>query len=225
MTAKLNSVPSARRRPLPWIAPAVSHALTPATWRALAQAGAKRALAPLAVASIALAAAADAREPTVPMAQMRPAQYAGVILLPGGDGAAVALRVGDGDAERIVPIFIGPVEAAAIARFEHGIKPPRPMTHELLGDVIAASGATLLRLVIDDLRDGVFHATLELRVGGADASVWVDARPSDGLALAVGRGVPILLGPRVVIDAGHDPKDPTPPPPPRAPGHPPGRAI
>lgn len=218
MTARLNPVasarPSARRRPLPWIAPAA--------WRALAQAAARRALAPLAVASIALTAAADAREPTVPMAQMRPAQYAGVILLPGGDGAAVALRVGDGDAERIVPIFIGPVEAAAIARFEHGIKPPRPLTHELLGDIIAASGATLLRLVIDDLRDGVFHATLELRVGGADASVWVDARPSDGLALAVGRGVPILLGPRV-IDAGQDPKAPAPPP--RAPGHPPGRAI
>lgn len=163
-------------------------------------------------AALALCAApaASAREPSVPLAQLQPAEYAGVILMPGGDGAAVALRIRKGDAERIVPIFIGPVEAAAIARVEHGIKPPRPLTHELLGNILAATGATLLRLVIDDLRDGVFHATLELRVGNAPASVWVDARPSDGLALAVGRNVPILLGPRVV-KAAHDPKAPAPP--------------
>ena len=163
-----------------------------------------------AAAWVAAPPAAEARKPSVPMAELQPAQYAGVMLLPGGDSAAVALRIGSGDAERIVPIFIGPVEAAAIARVERGIKPPRPLTHELLGDILAATGARLQRVVIDDLRDGVFHATLELRVGSAAASVWVDARPSDGLALAVGRDVPILLGPRV-IDASHDPNAPAPP--------------
>ena len=163
---------------------------------------------------------ADAREPSVPLAQLQPARFAGVIALPGGDGAAVALRVGDGEAERIVPIFIGPVEAAAIARAERGVRPPRPLTHELLADVLAATGARLQRVVIDDLRDGTFHATLELRVGGARRSVWVDARPSDGLALAIGREVPILLGPRV-IDAALDPNAPPLP----APVLPPGRTI
>ncbi len=110
------------------------------------------------------------------------------MLLPGGDSAAVALRIpppadpraeapGNGSAgECIVPIFIGPVEAAAIARVERGIKTPRPLTHELLGDILAATGVTMLRVAIDDLRDGVFHATLELRLGGTATSVW--ATPS-----------------------------------------------
>ncbi len=162
-----------------------------------------------------------AREPGVPLAQLQPARFGGVIALPGGQGAAVALRVVHGGAERIVPIFIGPVEAAAIARAERGIQPVRPLTHELLTQVLAATGASLRRIVIDDLREGVFYATLELRIGGAPASVWVDARPSDALALAVGRDVPILLGPRVV-DAGADPNAPPPAPVPRG-G--PGRTI
>jgi bifunctional DNase/RNase len=162
---------------------------------------------------------AHAREPNVPLAQLQPARFAGVVALPGGQGAAVALRVVDGGAERVVPIFIGPVEAAAIARAERGVQPPRPLTHELLSQVLAATGASLRRVVIDDLRDGVYYATLELRVGSPPASVWVDARPSDALALAVARGVPILLGPRVV-DAAVDPNAPLPAPPPGArPGH------
>jgi bifunctional DNase/RNase len=156
---------------------------------------------------------AGAREPSVPLSQLQPARFVGVIALPDGDGAAVALRVGQGEAERIVPIFVGMVEAAAIARAEQGIEPPRPLTHELLTDVLVATGANLLRVVIDDLRDGVFHATLEFSVGNRPGSVWVDARPSDGLALAVGRAVPILLGPRV-IEAAIDPQAPVAPVPP-----------
>ncbi len=167
------------------------------------------AFAAAAVALSAAAPAAFAREPAVPLAQLQPARYAGVVMLPGGDSAAVALRVGPVDAERVVAIFIGPVEAAAIARVERGIKPPRPLTHELLGSVLAATGAKLQRVVIDHLRDGVFLATIELQVGGAPSSVWVDARPSDALALAVGRDVPILLGPSV-IEAARDPNAPPP---------------
>jgi len=163
--------------------------------------------------------AVHAREPGVPLAQLQPARFAGVIALPGGAGAAVALRVVQDGAERVVPIFIGPVEAAAIARAERGVQPPRPLTHELLAQVLAATGASLRRVVIDDLRDGVFYATLELRIGAAPASVWVDARPSDALALAVGRDVPILLGPRVV-GAAADPNAPPPAPPPG-----PGRTV
>lgn len=164
---------------------------------------------------------AQAREPSVPLAQLQPARFAGVIALPGGQGAAVALRLVEGGAERVVPIFIGPVEAAAIARAERGIQSQRPLTHELLTQVLAATGASLRRIVIDDLRDGVFYATLELRIGAAPASVWVDARPSDALALAVGRDVPILLGPRVVGAAA----DPNAPPPAPRPGARPGHTV
>jgi bifunctional DNase/RNase len=180
------------------------------------------ALLALSAAVLALSAA-HAREPGVPLAQLQPARFAGVIALPGGQGAAVALRVADGGAERVVPIFIGPVEAAAIARAERGVQPPRPLTHELLTQVLAATGASLRRIVIDDLRDGVYYATLELRLAGAPASIWVDARPSDALALAVGREVPILLGPRVV-DAAVDPNAPAPPPGAR-PGARPGHTV
>ncbi len=166
-----------------------------------------------AIVSAALcAAAAHGREPTVPASDLQPAEYVGVALLPGGDGAAVALRVGSGDAQRVVPIFIGPVEAAAIARVERGLRPPRPLTHELLADVMSASGLSLRRVVIDDLREGVFHATLELRLADAEVSIWVDARPSDSLALALAQNAPILLGPRVIESAPDwEGEEPTPP--------------
>lgn len=145
-----------------------------------------------------LAATADAREPVVAADDLVPAQYVGVARVPGGDGAAVALSVDEG--ATVVPIFIGLVEAAAIVRAERGLRPPRPMTHELLTDLLTAAGGTLVQVVIDDLREGVYYATVQLRVHGARL-VWVDARPSDALALALRHAVPIRLGPAVVASA------------------------
>jgi bifunctional DNase/RNase len=145
-----------------------------------------------------LAAAVDAREPAVAAADLVLAQYVGVARVPGGDGAAVALSVDDGTT--VVPIFIGLVEAAAIVRAERGLRPPRPMTHELLTDLMTASGGALVQVVIDDLREGVYYATVQLRVHGTRL-VWVDARPSDALALALRHTVPIRLGPAVVASA------------------------
>lgn len=168
----------------------------------VSSAGSRLALAVIPfVVVLAWSQSATAREPTVPISQLQQAEYVGVALLPGGDGAAVALSVGKDDERRVVPIFIGPMEAAAIARVERGLRPPRPLTHELLGDIMSASGLNLRRIVIDDLRDGVFHATLEIRANGADESIWVDARPSDSLALALAQDAPILLGPSVVESA------------------------
>jgi bifunctional DNase/RNase len=147
---------------------------------------------------LAMTASAAAREPTVGDAELVLARYVGVAQVPGGAGAAVALSVEDG--ETVVPIFIGLVEAAAIARAERGVRPPRPLTHELLTDLLAASGGTLVQVVIDDLRDGIYYASVQLRVSG-DRLVWVDARPSDALALAVRHTVPIRLGPTVIASA------------------------
>lgn len=153
-------------------------------------------LAIVAVAGcLAPAGGAAAREPSVAPDQLLPAHFLGVVRLRDTDGGAVALRVGQGAAQRTVPIFIGPVEAAAIGRLQRGERPHRPLTHELLSDLFPATGLELRRVVIDDLRDGIFYATLEVAAGAA--TVWVDARPSDGIALALARGAPLFVGPRV----------------------------
>lgn len=135
------------------------------------------------------------RELATDMESMQVAELAGFAALPDGSGAAVGLRVRGTD--RVVPIFIGVVEAAAIARAEQRVRPPRPLTHELLGDLLAAADVSVLRLVIDDLRDGVYHAAIEVR-DARGRQHWVDTRPSDGLVLAVRHGIPILLAPSVV---------------------------
>lgn len=152
-----------------------------------------------------LAGSVAAREPSVPVGDLMLAQYVGVARMPGGEGAAVALSVDDG--QTVVPIFIGLVEAAAIVRAERGIRPPRPLTHELLTDLVTAAGGVVLQVVIDDLHEGVYYASVQLRVQ-EKRLVWVDARPSDAVALALRHRVPIRLGPAVVASApdpdGHD---------------------
>lgn len=146
---------------------------------------------------------AAARPPVVAVGDLVPARFDALALLPGGEGAAVALAVQDGersDHERVVAIFIGPVEAAAIARARAGQRPARPLTHELLVDVVLAAGLRARRLVIDELRGSVYLATIEF----ADAdgqSLWIDARPSDGLVLALRLDLPIHLGPTVLASA------------------------
>ena len=76
---------------------------------------------------------------------------------------------------------MGPVEANAIALQIENVAPPRPMTHDLLRNVLAELGATLARVIIADLRDSTFYAYLELHRGGE--VLFVDARPSDAIAL------------------------------------------
>lgn len=98
--------------------------------------------------------------------------------------------------QRVVPIVIGIVEAAAIERRLLGHVPPRPQTHELLESVLTALGASLERIVISDLRQdhiggGTFYARLILRQG--EQLVEVDARPSDAVALGCARNVPIFV--------------------------------
>lgn len=99
--------------------------------------------------------------------------------------------------ERYLPIWIGSVEAAAIAFAQQGVQPPRPMTHDLLKDVIEGLGATLTAVRITELRDSIFYATLVFADGRE-----VSARPSDGVALAVRAQTPIYATEEVLADAG-----------------------
>jgi len=103
----------------------------------------------------------------------------------------------DPAAELLVPILIGPTEATAIASAQMGIVPPRPMTHDLLRDVLTAVGVELVRVEITELTDGVFHAELVLATGTR-----VDSRASDAIALAVRTRCPVLCSAEVVAIAG-----------------------
>jgi hypothetical protein len=99
--------------------------------------------------------------------------------------------------ERYLPIWIGAVEATAIAFAQQGVVPPRPLTHDLLKDVIGALGSQLTAVHITELRDGVFFAELLFANG-----VRVSARPSDAIALAVRTDVTVYADDAVLDEAG-----------------------
>ena len=92
---------------------------------------------------------------------------------------------------RVLPIFIGAPEATAIAYALQGVKAPRPMSHDLLGNVIIALGAQLFAAGITELRDNTFYANLRLLRDHEEINV--SARPSDAVALALRVGAPILV--------------------------------
>jgi bifunctional DNase/RNase len=99
--------------------------------------------------------------------------------------------------DRYLPIWIGAPEAAAIAFAQQGVKPPRPLTHDLLKDVLEALGASLRAVNITDLRDGIFYADLVFAGGPT-----VSARPSDAIALAIRTGTAIFAADAVLEEAG-----------------------
>lgn len=109
----------------------------------------------------------------------------------------VLLREADGD--RFLPIWIGGVEAQAIAFALQGMTTPRPLTHDLMKDMLDGLGAEVTRLVISELRDGTFYADLTLGVNGRESTV--SARPSDAIALAVRIGTPIFAAEEVLDEA------------------------
>jgi bifunctional DNase/RNase len=107
--------------------------------------------------------------------------------------------------ERVLPIYIGPEEAKAIAVALEGMVMPRPMTHDLLRDVLGAMGATLTRVTVTELRDRTFYAELELRQDGR--TFRVSSRPSDAIALAVRVDAPIYAAEDVLDEAAAPPAD------------------
>lgn len=107
---------------------------------------------------------------------------------PGGGGYALILKEIGG--ERRLPIIIGSFEAQHIALELEGIKPPRPLTHDLIKNVIEQLGFSISYVYINDLRDGTFFAKIKLDVGSVEE---VDSRPSDAIALALKFAVPIYV--------------------------------
>jgi bifunctional DNase/RNase len=105
----------------------------------------------------------------------------------------VLLRERDGD--RYLPIWVGAVEATAIAYAQQGIVPPRPLTHDLMTDIIGALGGRVTEVRITALEDGVFYAVVTFADGTE-----VGARPSDAIALALRTRAPIR-GAEAVLDA------------------------
>jgi bifunctional DNase/RNase len=94
------------------------------------------------------------------------------------------------DGERVLPIWIGPAEASAIAMEMQGVKAQRPMTHDLLKHVILGLGGELRRVTITNVRDNTYFA--ELLIRRDEQVVQVDARPSDSIALALRLHAPIF---------------------------------
>jgi bifunctional DNase/RNase len=117
-----------------------------------------------------------------------------VIITELGDQQVIFLREVDG--ERSFPIMIGTSEAIAIDRRLKEIKAPRPMTHDLLADVIEKLGARIKKIVISELRNHTFIAKLHLI--SASGTIEIDSRPSDAIAVGVGFNAPIYVAEAVI---------------------------
>ena len=107
--------------------------------------------------------------------------------------------------ERYLPIWIGAVEATAIAFALQGIETPRPMTHDLLRDILSETDVSVDRILISELVDSTFYATI--RMGHDGKAVDVSSRPSDAIALAVRINAPIYAAEEVLDQAGIELKD------------------
>ncbi|BDQ02194.1 bifunctional nuclease domain-containing protein [Ignavibacterium sp.] len=120
-------------------------------------------------------------------------------------GGAYAILLKEIDGNRRLPIIIGHFEAQAIALEMEGIKPPRPLTHDLLKSVIDNLGGTVVEIVISELRENTFYAKIVLDVSGLTNEI--DARPSDAMALAVRTDAPIYVAEAVMEAASFIPTD------------------
>jgi bifunctional DNase/RNase len=101
------------------------------------------------------------------------------------------------DGERYLPIWIGAVEATAIAFAQQGVVPPRPLTHDLLKLVLEGTGNSLTEVRITEMTDNVFFAVLVL-----DSGVEIEARPSDSIALAMRTGARIVCAEDLLDEIG-----------------------
>jgi bifunctional DNase/RNase len=104
------------------------------------------------------------------------------------------------DGERVLPVGIGPLEAQAIVMPLQGVKPPRPMTHDIMVEIVSSLGVHLRRVEIVELVESTFHARLMVETGGVEKTY--DIRPSDAVALAVRTETPIFVAEAVFDQAG-----------------------
>jgi bifunctional DNase/RNase len=103
----------------------------------------------------------------------------------------------DPDNKLNLPIWIGPLEAASMATELEGIKPQRPMTHDLLRNLVEEMGATVEAVEVTDLRDNTYYALITLRSRDG-RTVQIDSRPSDGISLALRVHAPIYVAKKVL---------------------------
>jgi bifunctional DNase/RNase len=109
------------------------------------------------------------------------------------------------DADRYLPIWIGPFEADAITIELQGVQVARPLTHDLLRTVITSMGATISHVLVSELRNDTFYARIVLDYNGH--SLEIDSRPSDAIALAVRMGAPIFVAESVMDAASIVPEE------------------
>lgn len=126
---------------------------------------------------------------------MREVEVVGVRVEMPSNQPIVLLREVDG--ERYLPIWIGAPEAAAIAFAQQGVLPPRPLTHDLLKNVLEATGNVLSEVRITEMSEGVFYATMVL-----DTNIEIEARPSDSIALALRTGARIVCAEELLDEVG-----------------------
>ncbi|HZI36422.1 MAG TPA: bifunctional nuclease family protein [Gaiellales bacterium] len=114
-----------------------------------------------------------------------------------GKQPIVLLKTLDGN--KFLPIWIGHPEAAAILVKLQGSPTPRPMTHDLVADMLGEMNAQVTKIAVTELRESTFYAVITLHVNGSEIDV--DSRPSDALALAVRTSAPIFVADQVIDDS------------------------
>jgi bifunctional DNase/RNase len=114
-----------------------------------------------------------------------------------GKQPIVLLKTADGN--KFLPIWIGHAEAAAILMKLQSQAPPRPMTHDLLSDMLEQLEAQILRITVTELRENTFYAQLTIQLDGSE--VEIDSRPSDAIALAVRADAPIFVADEVIDES------------------------
>lgn len=131
------------------------------------------------------------------MSQLIPMSIKGLMLDPVSNSPIVVLK--DSDEKFFLPIWVGIFEANAIALQLENVTTPRPMTHDLLRNMIAELDGRVTRVVINDLRDSTFFA--QIRVMTGQRTLELDARPSDAIALALRTAAPIFVAQTVLDQA------------------------
>ena len=137
------------------------------------------------------------------MSQSIPMDLVGVRIELPTNQPIVLLRETNGS--RYLPIWIGAVEATAIAFALEGAEPQRPLTHDLLKDVTESLGADIAKVVVTELKEGIYYADLVFRQNGGE--VHVSSRPSDAIALAARTKAPLYAAPEVLEEAGVEIRD------------------
>jgi bifunctional DNase/RNase len=119
----------------------------------------------------------------------------GLMMDPSSGTPIIILK--DVNSETMLPIWVGAFEANAIALEIEKISPQRPMTHDLLRNIIMEMGASVERVIVTDLRDNTFFAVIAMRSSSGEA-IMIDARPSDAIALALRADCPIFVNEEVI---------------------------